>query len=107
MKKITKGFIAIAMVGILQIGFAGTLLEAAPRDDRPPQKVEHRDKDLKRQHDQEMQKERERHEQEMKRRPGEDRHQWEQRKREEDARHKRESDRIAALLIGIVIGNSL
>ena len=41
MNKLTKGFVAIAMVGVLQIGFTSAVLEASPRDDRPPQRVSH------------------------------------------------------------------
>ncbi|WIW71535.1 hypothetical protein [Anaerosinus gibii] len=108
MNKLTKGFVAIAMVGVLQIGFTSAVLEASPRDDRPPQRVNHHDKHRDKAHyDKEMKKEKERHEKEMKRHPGESRHEWEKRKHEEEKRHQNEMDRIAALLVGIAIGSSL
>lgn len=110
MNKVVKGFVAIAMLGILQIGLVMPTLEASPRDrhDRPPHRDDHRDhhRDKDRYH-KEMQREKDRHEREMRRRPGEPHHYWEKRRHEEERRHKKEVDRIAAILIGIAIGKSL
>lgn len=114
MRKITKSLVALAMVGIMQVGFSAAVSEASPKhfhknghervqfDDR-----HHGHDDAQREHDERMRKENERHEREMQRRHNEDERHWEERKRAEEEHHQHEVDQIAALLIGVALGSSL
>jgi predicted phage gp36 major capsid-like protein len=102
------------MIGIMQIGLFATVAEASPLYNESPQRIvqldrhDHhdRDNDRRRQHDERLRRENERHEKEMRRRHHESEREWRERQRRENERHERELRVIAALLIGIAIGSS-
>ncbi|SDF52522.1 hypothetical protein [Sporomusa acidovorans] len=113
MKLVGKKAIIYSMLGLMQVGMFSSVAAAAPgplhndgsqriayldRDDR-------HDNDRRRDHDERMRKENERHEREMKRRSHESEREWRERQERENERHDRELREIAALLIGIAIGS--
>lgn len=113
MKKVVKNLMIYSIVGIMQIGFGTSMLEASPLNTYEPQQIQlngrdHRghDNDRRHEHDERMRRENERHEREMRRHHGESERAWHERQERERHRHDEEMREIGALLIGIAIGAS-
>lgn len=111
MKSLVKKVIIYSMVGIMQVGFGASIIEASPL--HSPQRIvqfddgdHNRERDQQREHDERMNKENERHEREMRRRDHESEREWRERQERENQRHEDALREIAALLIGIAIGSS-
>ena len=116
MKSITKKIAIYSMIGIMQIGFGASVIEASPlqNDPSPMQQgffrhggpgPDHHDRNRyeRERHERERyERERERreriendrHEREMRRRPHETKKQWRERQKYENERHQRELYKI-------------
>ncbi|MCC5466011.1 hypothetical protein [Pelosinus baikalensis] len=101
MKGIVKKIAIYSMVGIMQVGFGASIIEASPLQNNPtPMQLRYdrhdqgRDRHDRERWDRERQRqerlENERHERAMKRRPHETRKQWRERQKHEIERHERE-----------------
>jgi hypothetical protein len=94
MKSIFKKIAIYSMVGIMQVGFGASVIEASPLHNDGPQRIIQLDG--RNHHDWEQDQHRrerienERHEREMRRRPNEIRKQWHERQKHEKERHERE-----------------
>lgn len=116
MKSIAKKVIIYSMVGIMQLGFGASVIEASPGSDYQPygQRYEdrdhdhdhYRDRERRREHDERLRRENERHEREMRRRHHESEREWRERQERERHHHDDELRVIGALLIGIAIGSA-
>jgi hypothetical protein len=112
MKNIGKKVIIYSMVGMMQLGFGATVLEASPLyNDGPPRIAQVDDRDhhaeRRREHDRRRDEENRRHEREMRRHRGESEREWHERQERERERHDDALRDIAGILIGIVIGSSI
>lgn len=103
MKSITKKIAIYSMIGIMQIGFGASVIEASPLQNdfspmqqgffRPGPGPDHHDRDrFERERRERI--ENERHEREMRRRPHETKKQWRERQKHENERHQRELYKI-------------
>lgn len=79
MKNIVKKIAILSMMGMMQIGFGASLIEASPLHNVPSSVQQQDDR---------KQIENERHEREMKRRPNESEREWHERQRLENQRHE-------------------
>jgi hypothetical protein len=79
MKNRVEKIAILSMIGLIQIGFGASLMEASPLHNEPASV---------RQQDDRNQIENERHEREMKRRPNESEREWHERQRLENQRHE-------------------
>ncbi len=106
MKSMAKKMVVFTMVGIMQIGFGASVMEASPLHDYypPVQSYDGHDRDhMERERHERMERERhererienERHEREMRRRDHESRREWRERQRIENERHDEAMRRIA------------
>ena len=112
MNNMIKKMMIYALVGMMQLGFAATVTEAASfrgesvrrinMDNRERRHDEHNER--KRQHDERKREENERHEREMRRRQHENEHEWRERQARENERHDAALHDIALLLVGVAIG---
>ena len=105
MNSVVKKIAIYSMIGIMQIGFGASVIEASPlqndpspmqqRFDRPGQRQGwHERERFERERHERERIENERHEREMKRRPHETRKQWRERQKHENERHERELYKI-------------
>lgn len=114
MKSITKKIAIYSMIGIMQIGFGASVIEASPlqNDPSPMQQgffrhggpgPDHHDRNRyeRDRHERERYErdrreriENDRHEREMRRRPHETKKQWHERQKRENERHQRELYKI-------------
>ncbi|MBU2701277.1 flagellar biosynthesis GTPase FlhF [Sporomusaceae bacterium BoRhaA] len=112
MKNIIKKVMIYSMIGIMQVGFGATVIEASAWHNDASQRIvqlddrHDNDNDRRREHDERMRRENERHEREMRRHEHESEREWHERQERENERHDRELRDIAALLVGIAIGSS-
>lgn len=106
MKNIAKKAIIYSMVGIMQVGFSVSVIEASPQ--HSPQQIiqlDNHDNDRQREHDERLRQENERHEREMRRRDNESDQEWHERQKREKKRHEDALRDISIFLIGIEIGS--
>ncbi|MDU2063651.1 MAG: hypothetical protein E6713_02325 [Sporomusaceae bacterium] len=116
MKRVGKKIMIYSLVGMMQIGWGVSVLEASPLtqenrsviqlDDRHHMEREREHEERQREHDRRMREEQKRHEHEMRRHPHESEREWHRRQEQERERHEREMRIIAAVLIGAVIASS-
>jgi membrane protein involved in colicin uptake len=112
MKKIAKKIAVFSMVGMMQVGFGASVIEASPLCNDGPQRIiqldnrDHND-DRQREHDRRQREENKRHEREMRRRHHESDREWHDRQERERQRHEHEMHDIAAFLLGIVVGSQI
>jgi hypothetical protein len=118
MKNIVKKVAIYSMVGIMQVGFGASVIEASPLHNDGPQRIvqlddrdhdgerEHERNERQREHDRRHREENERHEREMRRHDHESDRDWHDRQERERQRHDDALREIAAFLIGIAIGSS-
>ncbi len=111
MKSVIKKIAIYSMVGIMQVGFGTSIIEASPLHNDDSQRIVQlddrgHDNDRQRKHDERQREENERHEREMQRHPHESERDWHDRQERENKRHNDALREIAALLIGIAIGSS-
>lgn len=99
MKSIVKKVAIFSMIGIMQVAFSASVMEASPLHNDPSPMQERFDRHDQRQdwHERERfererreRMENQRHEREMKRRPHESRREWRERQQHENQRHERE-----------------
>lgn len=107
MNSIAKKIAICSMVGVMQIGFSASVMEASPLQNNPSPMQQRYDRhdDNRDRHERERWErdrhereriENQRHEREMKRRPHETRKQWHERQKRENERHERELRQIRA-----------
>ncbi|SEP45977.1 hypothetical protein [Propionispora vibrioides] len=113
MNSMVKKTVIYSLVGVMQIGFGVAVTEASPlpAGNWQPQTIQmdHRhdhDRERQREHDRREREENRRHEREMRRRDHESEREWHARQEREKERHEQALREIAALVIGIVIGNA-
>jgi len=98
MQNIVKRIAILSMVGIMQVGFGASVIEASPLhiDPSPMQYDRHQGPGWheRERFERELRIENERHEREMRRRPHETRREWRERQQRENQRHERELHRI-------------
>lgn len=111
MKNVVKKVVIFSMVGMMQIGFGASVIEASPlhigssdiqqlnRHDR--NRYEHERRERHRHERQRM--ERERHEREMRRHRHESYHEWRERQRAEERRHQENERRIAHDILDLIL----
>jgi hypothetical protein len=112
MKSIVKKVAIYSMVGIMQLGFGASVIEASPLHNDGPQRIvqlDHRDhrNDRQREHDRRQREENQRHEREMRRHDHESDRDWHNRQERERQRHDNTMNEIGAGLIGILIGTQI
>jgi ABC-type Zn2+ transport system substrate-binding protein/surface adhesin len=113
MKNIVKKVAIYSMVGIMQIGFGASVIEASPLHNDGSQRIvqlddgDHHDNERQREHDRRHREENERHEREMRRHHHESEREWHERQERENQRHDNTMNEIAAGLIGILIGSQI
>lgn len=127
MKNAVKKIAIYSMVGMMQIGFGASVIEASSlqreltpmqqnndRHDRHGQNDRDKDRHERERHERERQererREREenrRHEREMRRRHHESDREWHERQEREKQRHDNTMNEIAAGIIGIIIGTQI
>lgn len=113
MKNAIKKIAIFSMVGMMQIGFGASVIEASPLHNDGPQRIvqlddrDHHNNDRQRDHDRREREENERHEREMQRRHHESEREWHDRQERENQRHENTRNEIAAGLIGILIGTQI
>jgi vacuolar-type H+-ATPase subunit I/STV1 len=120
MKNIVKKVAIFSMVGMMQIGFGASVIEASPLHNDGPQRIvqlddrDHHDDERQRDHDRRQRdhdrrqrEENERHEREMQRRHHESEREWHERQEREKQRHDNTMHEIEAGLIGILIGSQI
>lgn len=121
MNRVVKKVAIYSMVGIMQIGFGASVIEASPLYNNPPvsayghnQDRHERDRMERERHERErMERERhererienERHRREMQRRRHESEREWRERQERENQRHDNTMNEIKAGIIGIIIGS--
>jgi len=111
---ITKKIVILSLIAIIQTGFGTAVLEASPMhrdnrqevrfDDRHDGDRENRDRQVE--HDRRMREENERHDREMRRHNHESDREWQDRQDRENDRHNNSLNEIAALVLGVVIGQN-
>jgi TATA-binding protein-associated factor Taf7 len=111
MKNIVKKIAIYSMIGMMQIGFSASVIEASPLHNDTQGIVQlngrdHNNDERQREHDRREREENERHNREMQRRDHESDRDWHDRQKRENKRHNNALREIAALLIGIAIGSS-
>ena len=102
MKNIVKKTIIVALVGIMQVGIGAATIEASPRYDNA-QRYESRDNRHDSDREQKIRAEKERHEREMKRHPGESDREWRDRQDREKAHHEEVMRTLGALAVLAVV----
>lgn len=112
MKNIVKKIAVFSMVGMMQVGFGASVIEASPLHNDGPQIVQlngrdHHDNERQREHDRRQREENQRHEREMRRRHNESERAWHERQEREKQRHENTMHEIEAGLIGILIGTQI
>jgi membrane protein involved in colicin uptake len=101
MQRIVKKVAIYSMVGLMQIGFGASIIEASPlhidsypvqeQYDRHDQRPDWHDRErFERERHERERIENQRHEREMRRRPHESRREWRERQHRENERHERE-----------------
>jgi hypothetical protein len=111
-KSIVKKVAIYSMVGIMQVGFGASIIEASPLHNDASQRIvqldnRHHDNDRQREHDRREREENQRHEREMRRHRHESEHDWHDRQERERRRHDNTMNEIKAGLIGILIGSQI
>jgi hypothetical protein len=110
MKNIVKKIAIYSMIGMMQIGFGASVIEASPLHNNQGivqlNGRDHNNNERQREHDRREREENERHNREMQRRDHESDRDWHERQKRENKRHNNALREIAALLIGIAIGSS-
>ena len=103
MKNILKKVAIFSMIGMMQIGFGVSVIEASPLNNEGTQRViqldDRHDRDR---HDRER-IENERHERETRRRENEDEREWHERQRHENERHAENQRRIAHDILELIL----
>lgn len=112
MKNLIKKVAIFSMVGMMQVGFGASVIEASSIHNDGPQRIElddrHQDNNQRqRDHDKREREENQRHEREMRRRDHESEREWHDRQEREKQRHDNTMNEIAAGLIGILIGTQI
>lgn len=113
MKNVVKKMAVFSMIGMMQIGFGASVIEASPLHNDDSQRIieldrrDHYDNDRQRDHDRREREENRRHEREMQRRHHESEREWHDRQEREKQRHENTRNEIAAGLIGILIGTQI
>jgi ABC-type Zn2+ transport system substrate-binding protein/surface adhesin len=111
MKSIVKKVAIYSMVGIMQVGFGASIIEASPLHNDGSQRIVQLDRghdnDRQREHDRREREENQRHEREMRRHDHESDRDWHNRQDREKQRHDNTMNEIAAGLIGILIGTQI
>ncbi|HEY3423216.1 MAG TPA: hypothetical protein VGL27_00355 [Negativicutes bacterium] len=119
MKNIVKKVTIYSMVGIMQVGFGASVIEASPLYNDESQRIvqlehrdhrgndRHRDHERQREHDRREREENQRHEREMRRHRHESYRDWHDRQERERRRHDNTMNEITAGLIGILIGSQI
>lgn len=113
MKNVVKKMAIFSMVGMMQVGFGASVIEASPLHNDGPQQIvqldrrDHHDNERQRDHDRRQREENERHEREMRRRHHESEREWHERQEREKQRHENTMHEIEAGLIGILIGSQI
>ncbi|SFL99838.1 hypothetical protein [Pelosinus propionicus] len=110
MKNMVKKIAIYSMIGVMQIGFSASVIEASPLHNGQGfvqlNGRDHNNDEKQREHDRREREENERHNREMQRRDHESERDWHERQEREKKRHNNALREIAALLIGIAIGSS-
>lgn len=105
MNKLVKKVIIYSMVGIMQIGFGASIIEASPRDNNRYQEQRYEDNHKNR--EQKIREENERHEREMQRRHNESERGWHDRQEREKDHHEEIMRTLGGLaLLAIVLHNN-
>ncbi|GMA98836.1 hypothetical protein [Pelosinus sp. IPA-1] len=117
MKSIVKKIVIFSMIGVMQIGFGASVIEASSLHSEPVPMRHHDDRDDQDRHERERYErhererreraENERHEREMRRRHHESEREWHRRQERERERHDNTMREITAGLIGIWIGSQI
>jgi phage protein D len=111
MKSIVKKVAIYSMVGIMQLSFGASVIEASPLHNDDSQRIVQLDRghdnDRQREHDRRERIENQRHEREMRRHRHENEREWRDRQERENRRHDNTRNEIAAGLIGILIGTQI
>lgn len=104
MNKLAKKVIVYSLVGIMQIGFGASVIEASPRDYQHDRQEQHR-RDKDREH--RIREENRRHEQEMRRRHHESEREWRDRQQREKDHHEEIMRTLGGLaILGIILSNN-
>jgi hypothetical protein len=106
MKNIVKKVTIYSMVGIMQVGFGASVIEASPLHTDGSQRIVQLD-NRQSEHDRREREENQRHEQEMRRHDHESDRDWHNRQDKEKQRHDNTMNEIGAGLIGILIGTQI
>jgi flagellar biosynthesis GTPase FlhF len=113
MKNIVKKIAVYSMVGMMQIGFGASVIEASPLHNEGSQQIvqmdnrDNHDNERQRERDRRQREENERHEREMRRHHHESEREWHERQEREKQRHDNTMHEIEAGLIGILIGSQI
>jgi len=103
MKNIVQKIAIFSMVGMMQLGFGSSVIEAAPLYNGDSQHIVQLDD----RHDQDRHEreriENERHEREMRRREREDEREWRERQHRENERHEENQRRIAHDILDLIL----
>jgi len=111
MKNIVKKIVVFSMVGVLQIGFGASVIEASPLhigSENMQQLDDRHDRDrgrYEREHNRHEREriENERHERAMRRHHDESYREWRERQRHEDRRHEENLRRIAHDILDLIL----
>ena len=105
MNKVAKKVIIYSMVGIMQIGFGASVLEASPRHDDGDRW--HRYEERQHDRDRKIREENERHEREMQRRHNEEEREWRERQDREKEHHEEIMRTLGGLaLLAVILHNN-
>lgn len=113
MKNLFKKITIFSMLGMMQLGFGASVIEASPLHSDDSRQIvqldrrDHHDNDRQRNHDRQEREENKRHEREMRRHHRESERDWHDRQEREKQRHNNRNDEIRAGLIGILIGSQI
>jgi ABC-type Zn2+ transport system substrate-binding protein/surface adhesin len=106
MKNVVKKVAILSMVGMMQIGFGASVIEASSLHNEDSQRIVQLD-NRQRDHDRREHEENQRHEREMQRHNHESDRDWHDRQEKEKQRHDNTMNEIGAGLIGILIGSQI
>lgn len=104
MRSIVKKMVIYSMVGLMQVGFGASIIEASPRHN--DQQHERRQEDRPEHRDERINKERARHEKEMQRRDHENEHEWRERQEREKKHHEETMRAIGGLALLYILTNN-
>lgn len=106
MKKLVKKIVVLSMVGVIQIGFGASAIEASPLHNASVTMLDNRHHDRYEREHKRHERERienERHEHAMERRHHESYHEWRERQHYENRRHDENMRRIAHDILELIL----